>query len=68
MSMNSKRTRTLNVQTNTMADRCERCVGDNVKPDPYWSKIVDYAICEECYNEILVEAEYFEIEWGGPFS
>ena len=56
------------MQTNTMADRCERCVGDNVKPDPYWSKIVDYAICEECYNEILVEAEYFEIEWGGPFS
>ena len=64
--MNSKRTRTLNVQMNTMAVRCERCVGDNVKPNDFCSKQVGYSICEECYDEL--RAEEYEVLYNWQYE
>jgi hypothetical protein len=61
--MNSKNMRTLNVQTNTMADRCERCVGGNVPPDLQCSNVVGYSICEECYDELRAEEYEAVYNW-----
>ena len=54
------------MQTNTMADRCERCVGDNVKPNDFCSKQVGYSICEECYDEL--RAEEYEVLYNWQYE